>query len=328
MADVINALPGIEMPVGEVVKQLATMWEGGPGGSPSEFHASQMNLVLHLGLDVNAEEARERFDAAIHFSQRYPSRIIILCPNESDDEVFMKSKLFTQCYIGDSHREMCCCEALLLSYKPNDLDSLSNQVSVWLESDLPVYHWFNRLPSNNIETYFDNLLQGARRIVFDSSIEDEDVKTLEWPEPDRVRDLAMARLLPVRQAIGQFMSGFKAEELRGGLQTVLVTHCPTLSGEGCNILEWAKSCLQDCVKKNEEASGDVEFELKAAGKPDSECALRMEWTYKDDRYFKWVMYKHNSLGEIRTNLSKHDETIPTSVKLLSPERALSEALFF
>ena len=48
----------------------------------------------------------------------------------------MESKLFSQCYIGESHREMCCCEALLLSYKSEDFGHLANQVSIWLEGDL------------------------------------------------------------------------------------------------------------------------------------------------------------------------------------------------
>src|SRR5690606_27011084 len=131
MAELIDALPGVELPVGEVTNHLASMWETGPSGSPSEFRASQMNVVLHFGLEVTPEEARERFDSLIRFAQRYPSRIIVLCPSRTRDDGTMASKLFSQCYIGDSHREMCCCEALLLSYKSENFGYLSNQVSVW-----------------------------------------------------------------------------------------------------------------------------------------------------------------------------------------------------
>ena len=65
MAELIDALPGIALPVGEVTARLASMWDGGPASSGSEFRASQMNVVLHFGLDVTAEEARERFDESL-----------------------------------------------------------------------------------------------------------------------------------------------------------------------------------------------------------------------------------------------------------------------
>ena len=53
MTDVFNALPGLEVPVGGITQSLARLWVGEPAdgvGAPSEFRASQMNLVLHLGL--------------------------------------------------------------------------------------------------------------------------------------------------------------------------------------------------------------------------------------------------------------------------------------
>ena len=83
------------------------MWAGGDASesSPSEFRASQMNVVLHLGKEVKASDARVRFDGLIRFAQRYPSRIIVLCPRDSGSDQ-MTAKLFSQCYIGSSHREM------------------------------------------------------------------------------------------------------------------------------------------------------------------------------------------------------------------------------
>ena len=328
MPDLIDALPGVELPVGEVTERLATMWEGGPTGSPSEFHALQMNLVLHFGLGLPAEEVRACFDAAIRFSQRYPSRIIVLCPVESGDEGYMASKLFSQCYIGLSHREMCCCEALILSYKSNDFGYLANQVSVWLESDLPTYHWLHGVPLERIAKYTDNLLKGVRRIVYDSSVEPEAVEDFHWPQPDRVRDLAAARLLPVRQAIGQFLSGYTVEELRRGLKSVKVTHCPAMPGEGRGLLRWVRDCLEDCGSQAEGCQSEIAFELEQCDEPDCDCALALDWAYDDERYFRWKMFKDRSIGDIEASLGKGGGSIPTRVKPLSAEQALAEALFF
>jgi hypothetical protein len=328
MADLIDALPGVELPVGEVTARLATMWEGGPSASPSEFRASQMNVVLHFGLDVSFEEARERFDAALHFSQRYPSRIIVLCPTREAGDGSMSAKLFSQCYIGKSQREMCCCEALLLGYKSEDSGYLSNQVSVWLEADLPTYHWFSGVPAPRIEKYFDNLLVGVRRCIYDSSIEPADFTQLNWPDPSRVRDLAKARLLPVRQAVGQYMSGYEIESLCHGLVSVTVAHSENMSGEGQRLLEWVQDCLGDCTKCEDCTAKKVKFQLKASDGLDADCSLSLEWKYSDERYFKWRKFKDSSLGEIEAFMGKEKEKIPTRVKPLSPEQALAEALFF
>lgn len=326
MAELIDALPGIALPVGEVTARLASMWDGsGPSSSSSEFHALQMNLVLHFGLEVTADEARERFDTVLKFAQRYPSRIIVLCPSRVVGDGSMSAKLFSQCFIGESHREMCCCEALLLSYKSENFGHLANQVSVWLEADLPTYHWFSGVPASRVETYFDNLLVGVRRSVYDSSIEEDDLAGLDWPEANQLIDLAKARLLPARQAIGQFLSGYNIEDLCHGMKAVKVTHSPKMSGEGQRLIEWVQECLGEC--ENSEAA-KAKFILTQCDTEASDCSLTLEWEYDDERYFKWRKFSDGSLGEIQASLGKAEEVIPTRVKPLGPEQALSEALFF
>lgn len=327
MAELIDALPGIELPVGEVTARLATMWDGGPTSSSSEFRASQMNVVLHFGLDVTPEEALERFETVLHFAQRYPSRIIVLCPSREVGDGSMSAKLFSQCYI-ESHREMCCCEALLLGYKSEDCGHLSNQVSVWLEPDLPTYHWFSGVPAKRIKSYFDNLLIGVRRCVYDSSIESEDLSKLDWPSSCSVSDLAKARLLPVRQAVGQFLSGYQIEDLCRGLMRVTVAHCQSMSGEGQRLMDWVKDCLDECTIIEDCAAKQAEFVLTSCDSVDSDCSLSLEWEYDDARYFKWRKFSDGSLGEIQASLGKSAQTIPTRVKPLAFEQALSEALFF
>jgi hypothetical protein len=327
MPELIDTLPGVDLPVGEVTGRLADMWPAGPGDSPSEFRAVQMNLVLHFGLGVAAEEARACFDAAIRFSQKHPSRIIVLCPVERGDDGHMAAKLFSQCYIGRSHREMCCCEALILSYKSNDFGYLANQVSVWLESDLPTCHWLHRVPAERIRKYANNLLKGVRRIVYDSSVEPAEVAALDWPEPQRVRDLAEARLLPVRQALGQFLSGYPVAELRRGLESVSVAHADGLAGEGRRLVRWLADCLGKCGT-GEDCEGEVRFELETCEDRGCDCALAVEWAYHDERYFRWRMLKDRTIGDIEAAFGGFEGRVPTQVKSLRPEEALSEAFFF
>lgn len=336
MKAIINELPGIALPVAEVARRLNTMWEAGAGGSPSEFRASQMNVVLHLGAEVTAAEALGRFHALIQFAQRYPCRIIVLCPGSLQPDGAMRAKLFSQCYIGDSHREMCCCEALILEFQPGECGFLGNQVSVWLESDLPTYYWFNRVPAVQIASCFNDLLPGVRRWLYDSSIEPEDIAALAWPDPRRVRDLAAARLLPVRQAIGQYLSAYPIDELCRGLEWVRIRHDPDQSGEGARLMEWIQDCLRDCGQCNDPAAAcfgqqtcpalNARYELATCREMD--CLLTLEFGYTDERYFVWKLRNNGSVAQIDASLGRATEQLTTRVKALGAEQALAEALLF
>lgn len=326
MADLINKLPGVELPVGEVTSRLASMWETGPTSSPAEFRALQMNVVLHFGLDVTPAEAQERFEAIIRFAQRYPSRIIVLCPTQSIKDGSMDAKLYSQCFIGDSLREMCCCEALMLAYKSEDYGYLSNQVSIWLEGDLPTYHWFCGVPTKRIRKYYDNLLVGVRRCLYDSSYETEDLGALDWPDPSKVRDLAYARLLPVRQAIGQFLSGYEIADLSRNLESVVIHSAPEMCGEAKRLLGWVRCCLVDCEKRVE--NGELKTEFSISDELVDDCPLAIEFKYSDNHYFRWKKFKEGSLGEIEAYLGKQKEHITTRVKPLPTEQSIAEALFF
>ena len=328
MSDLIDILPGVELPVGEVTDRLAHMWESDAPGSPTSFRASQMNVVLHFGWEVTPEEATERFESLLKFAQRYPSRIIVLCPSHKITDGSMQAKLFSQCYIGDSNREMCCCEALLLGYEPDNCGFLSNQVSVWLEPDLPSYHWFCGVPGARIEQYFGNLLVGVRRSIYDSSYEKTDLSDLNWPDSDRVGDLAMARLLPVRQAIGQYLSGYAIETLCKHLESVTVRHCETMFGEGLRLMEWIRGCLGDCTKCEDCTALNVDYRVETCASCESQCSLSLEFSYSDGRYFKWRKFAEGVMGEMEASLGKSEERVSTRIKTLGADQMIAEALFF
>lgn len=326
MKDIIDRLPGVELPVGEVTNRLESMWESDAMGSPSAFRASQMNVVIHFGWEVSEEAAQERFDALLTFAQRYPSRIIVLCPSRSITDGSMRAKLFSQCYIGESHREMCCCEALLLGYQPDDCGYLANQVSVWLEPDLPSYHWFCGVPRSRIEQYLHTLLVGVRRSIYDSSFEGAVLDDLDWP--GSVGDLAMARLLPVRQTIGQYLSSYSVESLCENLTTVTVRHCETMSGEGQRLMQWIQECLSDCETPSSSNAFNVNYVTEVCTGEYANCALMLEFSYSDERYFRAKKFANGSMGELEANLGKSVEKVSARVKPLAAEQAIAEALFF
>jgi hypothetical protein len=209
-------------------------------------------------------------------------------------------------------------------------------VSVWLESDLPTYHWFSRVPGEQIEGYFENMLVGVRRCIYDSSIEAQDLSVLDWPEPDRVGDLAQARLLPIRQSIGQYLSGYPIEALCCGLKSIRIQHAANMSGEGARLQEWIRGSLSDCGKCADPAAPcyaeagcralNADYYLDECS--ESDCLLSLELIYQDERFFIWKMLSGGNFGQIEASLGKTAEKLTTRVKPLGAVQMIAEALLF
>lgn len=325
---VFDALPGIEVPVAKMHRALESIWENDTTseGKPasSEFRASQMNLVLHFGLPTTPAEASGQFDVALTFARRYPCRIIVLIPQRGlPAGAELRAKLYSQCYVGNSKAEMTCTEAIVLGYPEETRAYISDLASTLIESDLPVYYWVHHFAHCRKVADYQYLLRAARRFVVDSAIVPEETLTYPWPRPETLRDLAAARLLPVRQILGQFLAGYAPKQLAEGLQGVVVRAGKGVAAEGRALLAWAKSGMSKCGTAGAEANYES-GELEGGKATEIELVLK----YNDARFFRWR-------GDIAVGTSNFDADLgngrvvmPAVVKLLPPEAALSEALFF
>jgi hypothetical protein len=330
MSNLFDALPGLAMPVQEIAGTISRMWQSDAPSAqeaPSAFRASQMNLVLHFGLSTPPAEALRVFNQALQFAQVYPCRIVALCPlKDAQDESFQRGKLFSECYIGPSTRQMCCCEALMFPYPVNAAGFLENQIMIWLENDLPVYHWLHGVPARRLDELYLPYLKHCTRVVYDSSIEGPDYAHVRWPKHEAVSDLAYARLLPVRQSLGQFLSGYAPTVLIDGLTRVECRHALGAEGEAANLLRWQEECLERC-------DHDGEFDQISFGihplDPASPDILEVEWRYEDPaKRFVWTHAKNDDGVHLSANFGKGPVELCQHVKPMPLVRELAEALFF
>ncbi len=329
MADIITQLPGISLPVSEISKKLSRMWQGElepNAAAPSDFRASQMNLVIQMGLGVTVEEAEELFNTGIDLAQRYPCRIIFLCPTTdpaSHDE--LTGKLFTQCYIGKSLRERCCCEVLLLEYSVDEPEALFNQVSIWLESDLPTYHWFHKLPLEVVTTKYTEFIQRSKRAIYDSEVDCENSECGDIDGIENLRDLADARILPYKQSIGQILSTFQLEQIFEGLKGMTIIYQPNFKGSATQIKKWLEKCLDDPMVSEEIRAGLV-IELKECEVGGAEFELNFD--YDNDQRFNWKRCGDHKHSEISIQIGNRKIESTVVVSAFPPAQALSEAIFF
>lgn len=328
MPAVFNSLPGIEVPVGAIAKSLAHMWEaaaakGGPAPAADDVKATQINLVLHFGFATQPEEARAQFETTLLFSKRYPSRVVVLCPLAHDQAATeMRAKIYGECFLGKSKGDTRCVEFVMLSYPLSARQHLESQVSVCLSTDLPLYYWAHRFSSSARLNDYQYLLRQSKRVLFDSAIVPGDALTFPWPRPDVVRDLAYARLLPVRQSLGQFLSGFAPAMLVDGLQAVNVLHASAVAAEGRVLLDWLRTRLLDCGVAETVRFEQAPFPTGAKGSFD------ISFTYANAQRFRWHGDVVHGTSCFHASYGCEQIEMPGSVSLLAPEAALAEAMFF
>ncbi len=330
MPAIFDALPGIEVPVGGISKSLAQMWtdnaaDGRPAIEADDAKATQVNFVLHLGLNTTPEDAARQFEIVVNFSRRTPSRIVVLCPLHADvPQPIMRAKIFGECFLGKSKADKRCVEFVLLSYSRSARPFLENQASICLSTDLPLYYWAHRFSATGKLADYRYLLGRAKRVLIDSAIAPTDALNYAWPNPSAIRDLVYCRLLPVRQSIGQFLSAYAPEALVDGLQGVTVAHDASLAAEGRVLIGWLRRRLAACGARSDA------FETKlvplARGESGS-LAVSFQFAAAA-RSFRWSGDLMTGHALFEANLGAGSTRLAAAVSLLPAENALSEAMFF
>ncbi|KXU36917.1 hypothetical protein AXK12_02570 [Cephaloticoccus capnophilus] len=345
MSSVFDVLPGVEIPVGEISKRLALMWsppapEGGVD-PPDDATATQVNFVLHLGLPTTPDEAAAQFQAVLRFTKRYPSRIVILCPQSDTEDkggLEIRAKIYGKCYFGKTKSDKRCVEVVTFHYSQAARGFLENQVSISLSTDLPLYYWAYRFSASSRLADYRFLLSRAERVLIDSATAPEDALTYPWPNLSALRDLAYARLLPVRQTVGQFLAGYAPEAIVGGLQKITVRHGPDFVAEARVISGWLSERIRACTEGTKVDSTGTHFRRSGQGdtqrsilEPTNSSSLTIEFHYDSaDKFFRWTGDFASGQAHFAARLADEptEARLDASVSLLAPELALSEAMFF
>ncbi|GBL44103.1 hypothetical protein EMGBD4_16020 [Verrucomicrobiota bacterium] len=317
----IDALPGNPVKISAVLPSLDKAWaEEGEEAS----RASQMNVVLMFGAGVSSEDAQARFDEAIRFAQRYPCRLVILAARPvAEAAAVLEAKVNVLCFFDPSRRGKRCCEALMLAHGAPTAE-LESLVSIWLEGDLPVNLWVHGVTVAEFQPWLA-WTSRCRRVVADRSLVGDDFFKLAFPNPKSVRDLAVARCLPVRQALGQFLAAHAPAELVRGLRSVTINHGPALQGEAAGLLEWMRVCLTHCAGLSR-SHLDATFALSPKAPPGD--SLDAEWVFADGARFSWEHADQGTRAIITFARSRQSAPVTQRVALMGAPAALSEAVFF
>lgn len=330
MSDIFSILPGIEVPVARISSSLASLWvdsaaQGRAAPASDDVKATQVNFILHLGFGTTEADALAQFRTAVNFSSRYPSRVVVLCPRADDGSGVseMRAKIYGECFLGKSKGDTRCCEFVILHYSMAARRFLESQVSICLQADLPLYYWVHRFTLTSRLGDYQYLLRSACRLIFDTATAPVDILDYAWPNPSAVRDLAYARMLPVRQSIGQFLSRYEPRLLTDGLKRVTVSYEAVHTPEGRALMRWVRGRLLDCgVDANE-----IVWSEKILPHKEGIC-FGLSFDYRGAKQFAWRGNCDTGVSHFCADLGNGIMELPSHIALLAPEQALSEAMFF
>ncbi len=320
MPALFDALPGLEVPVGGIMEAFKKLWDDSPA---RESRAVQLNLVLHLGRNCTPADAQEQFATTLRFAERYPGRVVVLCPDyDPNAAAEMRAKIFGECFPGKSQSDTRCVEFVVLHYTMPVRRNLENQVSVCLSTDMPLYYWAYRFAEARRLADYGYLLTRSQRILFDGAHAPPETFSYPWPHLSAVRDLAYTRTLPLRQNLGQFLSRYAPPLITGGLQKVTLHHKRDLGAEAGALLGWIKKGL---VRSGADL-GPITFELIPEDCPG---CFELAFAYADPRkLFRWQADLARNEAEFTGDLGTGRTTLTVGAHLLSPEMTLAEAMFF
>ncbi len=320
MPEVFDALPGHAVPVGGISDGFNKLWADTPA---KESRAVQLNLVLHFGRNTRPQDALEQFAHTRLFAQRYPCRVVVLCPDYDEAApAAIHAKIYGECFLGKSPGDMRCVEFVLLHYTVAARGYLENQVSVCLSADMPLYYWAHRFADVHRLADYGYLLTRSKRILFDSAVVPANTFTYPWPNQSAVRDLAYTRTLPLRQNLGQFLSRYTPALINTGLRQVTIRHRRQFGAEAACLLGWVKKGL---VRSGAD-TGAITFEVTPIECPG---CFSMKFTYADPKKsFDWEADLARDHADFAGDLGTGRTTLRAGAHFLAPELALSEAMFF
>ena len=320
MPVLFDALPGQEVPVGGIAEGFKKLWADSPA---KDSRAVQLNLVLHLGRNSSPPDAQEQFEITLRFAQRYPCRVVVLCPDfDEQAPPEMRAKIYGECFLGKSKNDTRCVEFVLLHYTMAVRQHLENEVSVCLSTDMPLYYWAHRFSAVKRLEDYDYLLTRSQRIMFDSAVVPPDTFTHPWPNLGAVRDLAYTRTLPLRQNLGQFLSRYAPALITAGLTRVTLRHRAQFGAEAGCLLGWLKKGLA-------RSGADVTTIAFMVTPVDCPGCLSIEFIYADaGKSFRWTADLSKDLAEFSGDLGTGRTTLATGAHFRAPDLALSEAMFF
>jgi len=234
--------PGMPVEVGEIERQLGLLWEHSDAG---KVRASLVNLVIYS----EASDAIESNTPLLsEIAANHAFRALLVQANPAGRQSSVQAWITEHCHLRDAGKKEICSEQITFRLEGSAAGRLPNIVFSHLDTDLPLYFWWQGNLHAESET---QLWTWVDRLIVDSNT---------WTKPaaqfailrsigelsrDRCAtcDLNWTRLFHLRYATAQLFDLAAARQRLPQIRSVKLAHAPGCRLTALLILGWLASRL-------------------------------------------------------------------------------------
>lgn len=248
-------LLGQPVGLGQVSRELKRLWEA-TGGTKSR--ASLVNFAVY---GEGQAALKENTRLISEFTRQHACRAILLASVETA-ETSVSAFINAHCHLGHAGAKQICCEQITFLFPPASTHLLSNVLFANLDSDLPLYLWWQGEFDVAVQ---DQLWTWVDRLIFDSRdwrcIPEQLTLVRKLVSRSGARlilcDLNWTRTLHLRQAIAQIFDHPDHLNQIPFLQSLIITHDVGHRSTALLLVGWISAQLQ--WKNPVKGDGEIRF---------------------------------------------------------------------
>lgn len=228
---------GEPVPIDKISRELKKLWDT---GDSAPTRASLVNFAIYCR-SVEAMAANTELIA--EFTRNHACRALLICVLREAPETRTQAWINAHCHLSRAGAKQVCCEQISFLLEGEVKGRLTNVVFSNLDSDLPLYFWYQGELSKSLNPH---LWSWIDRLIIDS---------LEWSEPKTefarlkaslaetnarltLRDLNWTRSLYLRQALSQIFDHPENLPHLRQLRHIALTHAPENRSTALLLLGW------------------------------------------------------------------------------------------
>jgi glucose-6-phosphate dehydrogenase assembly protein OpcA len=263
---------GIPVEVSQIQRELKKLWDAGDG---MMTRASLINLAVYS----EAPQSLGKNTAIIsQLTEEHACRAIVIAADPRAKESRVDAWISAHCHISRTGSKQICSEQLSFFLQGSRCGLLPNIVFAQLDSDLPLYLWWQEEFSSPIDP---QLWAWVDRVIYDSQIWrnfDEQMRLVETAQKEaRQRivlcDLNWVRLVHLRLALAQFFDHPATHHHLDEIKALEIDHAPEFRSTALLLVGWMAGQLgwlrsdQSLGFRKKEAKGERKIKLTLREKP-------------------------------------------------------------
>jgi glucose-6-phosphate dehydrogenase assembly protein OpcA len=257
MAELQDITRGMPVEVAQVNRSLKALWE-------QEGHVLTKASLINFAVYSEAADALS-FNTQLmqQITREHACRVILLAANPAASKQRVQAWISAHCHVTRAGARQVCCEQIAFLLDGGGPDVMRNILFSHLDSDLPLYLWWQGELSDRIDQQLWSLVD---RFLFDSH---------SWREPAQqmrilrasagsassrcvLCDLNWRRLIYLRLALAQLFDHPRARQDTQMIRGLEVTHNPENWTTAVLLVSWVASQLGWEL----EEKGDLEYRFK------------------------------------------------------------------